>query len=149
MKINKFKLTLLTLILGTFSVSCSVETDSNELELGVQTFTFEDIYEGSNTSTIEVDVNSIIVSDEALSGKEIESVSIASITLMKEDSVGLGEISSSKMQIMGDGEDTPMVMVGVNSSMEGASSSAELDLLEEVDFDEYIHQKNLYSNQYQ
>ena len=124
--------------------SCSVETELTEVAMDPQTFLFEDIYEGSNSATIEMDSDAMIQSQESLDSKEIESVFISGVTLTKNDSVGLSEITSSKLQIMSESEDLPMVTVAVKTEIAEGVNSIDLDVIDDVDLKEYMDNGKIY-----
>ena len=132
-------------LIGTMAMtSCSVETELTEVAMDSQTFLFEDIYEGSNSATIEMDSEAMIRSQESLDSKEIESVFISGVTLTKNDSVGLSEITSSKLQIMSESEDLPMVTVAVKTEVAEGVSSIDLDVIDDVDLKEYMDNGKIY-----
>ncbi len=132
-------------LLGVIAFSsCSVETELTEVTMDSQTFLFEDIYEGSNSATVEMDAEAMINSQEALKGKSIESVYIAGVTLSKNDSVGLSEITSSKLQIMSESEDLTMVTVAVKTEVSEGATSLELDVIEDMDLKEYMDNGKIY-----
>ncbi len=124
--------------------SCSVETELNEITMDSQTFLFEDIYEGSNSATIEMDSEAMIDAQESLDSKEIESIFISGVTLTKNDSIGLSEITSSKLQIMSESEDLPMVTVAVKTEVAEGVNSIELDVIDDVDLKEYMDNGKIY-----
>lgn len=144
MKLKHLKTYLFASIAAFAFASCSVVTESTELSLETQTFTFEDIFEGPNSATVEVDLKPLMEANENLKGKEIEGASIKSIVLMKEDSLGFSEISSAKLQVMADGEETPMVAAGVNTSIDGSSKEVTLDIMDEVELEEYLKEEKIY-----
>jgi len=145
MKLTNYIKILSGVIIAIAISSCSVATVDNELSVPNQTFSFEDVFEGSNTAnSIELDLNPIISAEEKLKGKEVESVNVKSITLTKNDSIGFSEISSVKMQVMGDGEDAPMLTVGVLNKVDSLSKSIELEIVDEVELEEYIEAGKIY-----
>jgi hypothetical protein len=134
----------LGILLGFSLVSCSVETETTELVIESQTFTFEDIYEGSNSATIELDMAALTGANENITGKDIERAFISSVKLTKNDSVGFADISSTKLQLMGEGENTPMVTVGINNEVDGLSKDVSLEIIQDVDLTEYIKGGKVY-----
>ena len=144
MKLKHLKTLLAISITTLILASCSVVTESTELSLESQTFTFEDIFEGPNSATVEVDLKSILDANEQLKGKEIEAANISSIVLMKNDSLGFSEITSAKLQVMADGEETPMVATGVNTSIDGSAKEVSLDIIDEVELEEYVKEGKIY-----
>lgn len=140
----KLKIIALALLGSMALFSCSTETESTEVEMAAQTFVFEDIYEGSNSATVELDVASIKDSESGLEGKEVESAFLSSIVLSKNDSIGLSQITSSKLQIMSEKEDLPMVTVAVITEFAADSKSIELKVIEDVDLEEYLESGKIY-----
>lgn len=124
--------------------SCSVETELTEVAMDSQTFLFEDIYEGWNSATIEMDSEAMIDAQESLDSKEIESIFISSISVSKDDSVGLSQIVGSKLHIMSESEDLPMVTVAVKTEVAEGVNSIELDVIDDVDLKEYMDNGKIY-----
>lgn len=127
-----------------FMASCSPETESTEVTMDAKTFIFEDIYEGSNSATVEMDSKAMIEEQESIDSDKIESVFISGVTLTKEDSAGLSQVTSSKLQIMSESEDLPMVTVAVITEIAEDSKSVELKIIEEVDIAEYLSNGKIY-----
>ncbi len=140
----KIKMMAVGILSALFIASCSTETESTEVTMDAKTFTFEDIYEGSNSATVEMDSKAMIEAQESIDSDKIESVFISGVTLTKEDSAGLSQVTSSKLQIMSESEDLPMVTVAVITEIAEDSKSVELKIIEEVDIAEYLSNGKIY-----
>ena len=140
----KIKMMAVGILSALFMASCSPETESTEVTMDAKTFTFEDIYEGSNSATVEMDSKAMIEAQESIDSDKIESVFISGVTLTKEDSAGLSQVTSSKLQIMSESEDLPMVTVAVITEIAEDSKSVELKIIEEVDIAEYLSNGKIY-----
>ena len=140
----KTKMIAVGILSALFMASCSPETESTEVTMDAKTFTFEDIYEGSNSATVEMDSKAMIEEQESIDSDKMESVFISGVTLTKEDSAGLSQVTSSKLQIMSESEDLPMVTVAVITEIAEDSKSVELKIIEEVDIAEYLSNGKIY-----
>ena len=140
----KIKMIAVGILSALFMASCSPETESTEVTMDAKTFTFEDIYEGSNSATVEIDSKAMIEEQESIDSDKMESVFISGVTLTKEDSAGLSQVTSSKLQIMSESEDLPMVTVAVITEIAEDSKSVELKIIEEVDIAEYLSNGKIY-----
>jgi len=140
----KIKMMAVGILSALFMASCSPETESTEVTMDAKTFTFEDIYEGSNSATVEMDSKAMIEEQESIDSDKMESVFISGVTLTKEDSAGLSLVTSSKLQIMSESEDLPMVTVAVITEIAEDSKSVELKIIEEVDIAEYLSNGKIY-----
>jgi len=140
----KIKMMAVGILSALFMASCSPETESTEVTMDAKTFTFEDIYEGSNSATVEMDSKAMIEEQESIDSDKMESVFISGVTLTKEDSAGLSQVTSSKLQIMSESEDLPMVTVAVITEIAEDSKSVELKIIEEVDIAEYLSNGKIY-----
>ena len=140
----KIKMMAVGILSVLFMASCSPETESTEVTMDAKTFTFEDIYEGSNSATVEMDSKAMIEEQESIDSDKMESVFISGVTLTKEDSAGLSLVTSSKLQIMSESEDLPMVTVAVITEIAEDSKSVELKIIEEVDIAEYLSNGKIY-----
>lgn len=140
----KIKMMAVGILSALFMASCSPETESTEVTMDAKTFTFEDIYEGSNSATVEIDSKAMIEEQESIDSDKMESVFISGVTLTKEDSAGLSQVTSSKLQIMSESEDLPMVTVAVITEIAEDSKSVELKIIEEVDIAEYLSNGKIY-----
>jgi len=140
----KIKLITAGILSTLFMTSCSPETDSTEITMEAKTFTFEDIYEGSNSATVEMDSKAMIETQESIDSEKIESVFVSGVTLSKNDSLGLSQITSSKLQIMSESEDLPMVTVAVITEVSEDSKSVEMEIIKEVDLEEYLANGKIY-----
>ncbi len=140
----KIKMIAVGILSALFMASCSPETESTEVTMDAKTFTFEDIYEGSNSATVEMDSKAMIEEQESIDSDKMESVFISGVTLTKEDSAGLSQVTSSKLQIMSESEDLPMVTVAVITEIAEDSKSVELKIIEEVDIAEYLSNGKIY-----
>lgn len=140
----KIKMMAVGILSALFMASCSPETESTEVTMDAKTFIFEDIYEGSNSATVEMDSKAMIEEQESIDSDKIESVFISGVTLTKEDSAGLSQVTSSKLQIMSESEDLPMVTVAVITEIAEDSKSVELKIIEEVDIAEYLSNGKIY-----
>lgn len=140
----KIKMMAVGILSALFIASCSTETESTEVTMDAKTFIFEDIYEGSNSATVEMDSKAMIEAQESIDSDKIESVFISGVTLTKGDSAGLSQVTSSKLQIMSESEDLPMVTVAVITEIAEDSKSVELKIIEDVDIAEYLSNGNIY-----
>jgi len=140
----KIKLIAAGILSTLFMTSCSPETDSTEITMEAKTFNFEDIYEGSNSATVEMDSKAMIETQESIDSEKIESVFVSGVTLSKNDSLGLSQITSSKLQIMSESEDLPMVTVAVITEVSEDSKSVEMEIIKEVDLEEYLANGKIY-----
>jgi hypothetical protein len=141
MKIKFIKTVFIAVALGTSISSCSVATKSVEAESAKQTFKFEDIYSDGNESSLTISVKDFL--DNKVEAENIETAEIKSITVSKNDSIGLSEINSAKLHIMGESEELTMITVGVATSIEEGAKSVTLKIMDDVDVSEYLKAENV------
>ena len=144
MRITKNIKILSGFVIALTMLSCSVATESKELEVPSQTFSFEDIYEGGNEATIVLNMKELISSAKDIGIESIEDASMKSITLTKDDSVGFGDIVGAKFMLSADNEDIEMVTVGMLTEIEAGAKTITLSLMDNVELGEFLKEENVY-----
>ena len=139
MKIKFIKSLFIAVAFGAGISSCSVATKSVEVESALQTFQFEDIYSDGNTASLTVVVSDLLSNKAEIAN--IESAGVKSITLSKNDSVGLSEINSAKLHIMG--EELPILTVGLITSIEEGVKSVTLEIIDDVEISDYLKDESV------
>lgn len=132
---------LTIVLLGVAISSCSVATDTKEVEVAKQTLSYEYIMEGSNEMAVTLNVAEILGADIAID--DIHEATIKSITIKKNDSLGMSEINQAKVQLMGESEDLTMVTVAVSDSIISTSKEVSLSILDEVEVAKYLKEDNM------
>ena len=141
MKRNYIKSLFIALAIGVGVSSCSVATETVEVEVAKQTLAFEYITEGGNEMSVTLNVAEML--GAGINVENIEEASIKSITVMKNDSIGLSEINEAKLQLMGESEDLTMVTVGVADSIPAGATDVTLSIMDEVEVAKYLKEDNL------
>lgn len=141
MKLKFINTIVVAVALGIGVSSCSVATKSLEVESASQTFTFEDIFSDGNEASVTLPVKELL--DNKAEAGNIEEAEIKSITVSKNDSIGLSEINSAKLHLMGESEELTMVTVGVATSIEEGANSVTLKIMDDVDVSKYLKADNV------
>lgn len=139
MKIEFIKSLFIAVALGAGISSCSVATKSVEVESASQIFQFEDIYSEENTASLTVIVTDLLSNKVEIGN--MESAGIQSITLSKNDSIGLSEINSAKLHIMG--EKLPILTVGLITSIDEGAKSVTFEILDDLEIEDYLKAENI------
>ena len=143
MKLNYLKSIILGSTLLVALGSCSVATETVEFEAPVQTFEFEDIYEGGgNTATVEINMKELLAANESLSQDNMESAVLKGFTVSKNDSLALSELKGIKISLMCDELD--MIDVALKTGMTETGNTVELEILKDVDVSEYLSKDIVY-----
>ncbi len=133
------------IIVALLIFSCSVATESKELEVPNQTFSFEDIYEGGgNTASIALNMKELIGSVEGIGSESIEDASMKSITLTKDDSIAFGDLVGAEFMLSADNEDIEMVTVGILKEVDAGAKTITLSLMEDVELGDFLKEENVY-----
>lgn len=141
MKRNYIKFVLAIVFLGTVISSCSVATETVEVEVATQTLSYEYIMEGSNEMSVTLNVAEML--GEGVTIDDIEEATINSITIKKNDSLGMSEINQAKVQLMGESEDLTMITVAVSDSIVATAKEVNLSILDEVEIAKYLKEDNV------
>ncbi|MDB4089393.1 hypothetical protein N9544_07185 [Flavobacteriales bacterium] len=141
MKRNYIKTLFIATVFGLGISSCSVATETVEVEVAKQTLAFEYITEGGNEMAVTLNVAEMLGS--GIDVENIETATIKSITVMKNDSIGFSEINEAKLQLMGESEDLTMVTVGISDSIVATDKEIVLSIMDEVEVAKYLKEENL------
>ena len=134
------KIQLFGMCLSIFAMSaCSVATDTKEVSLMNQEFTYSEIDEGPNTATFDYTSEDVIYSVEGVTAENIYSAKLTSVEIRKNDSLSFSEINGLKLSILSANEDLEMTDLALKSEITENDSVIILDFpTEEVDLAPFL-----------
>jgi hypothetical protein len=142
MRLNFFKSLVVGSAILVGVASCSVATDTVELEAPNQSFTLEDIFEGGNTASTELNVADLLAANSSITEENLEDALFKSVTISKMDSLGLSQIRGIKLSIMSD--NLPTIAVANKDNLDGSKNTLDLDVLKDVELVDYLKEETIY-----